>query len=95
MRIVFSKRAENRLRQIHTTIAQDNPISALKVTSRIRQVIELLAEFPYIGREWGDGSSRAMTVSGLPYRIHYRINPAADALEVITIVHTRMRSADL
>jgi mRNA-degrading endonuclease RelE of RelBE toxin-antitoxin system len=30
-------------------------------------------------------------VSGLPYRIHYRIDDVAEAVEIITIAHTRQK----
>ena len=46
----------------------------------------MLADFPEIAPEWDGGPTRALTVSGLPYRIHYRLRP--DAVEIIKIAHT-------
>ena len=77
-----------RLRQIHRYIAEDNPIAAERVASRIRQTVELLADFPRIGRIWEGGATRALNVSGLPYRVHYRIDEAATLVKIITIAHT-------
>ena len=88
MKVVFSDRAKLRLRQIRRYIAEDNPVAAERVTIRIRQTVELLADFPRIGRVWEDGATRALNVSGLPYRIHYRIDEAAVIVQIITIAHT-------
>ena len=88
MRVVFSGRAKLRLRQIRRYIAEDNPVAAERVAIRIRQTIELLADFPRIGRIREEGATRALNVSGLPYRVHYRIDEAAETVQIITIAHT-------
>jgi plasmid stabilization system protein ParE len=88
MNVVFSDRAKHRLHQIRRYIAEDNPVAADRVVIRIRQTVELLADFPRIGRKWESGANRALIVSGLPYRVHYRINEATATVEIITIAHT-------
>ncbi|MCA8928818.1 MAG: type II toxin-antitoxin system RelE/ParE family toxin [Alphaproteobacteria bacterium] len=90
MRIVFSPRALLRLREIQAYIAYDNVTAAARVVSRIRQSTEMLADFPLLGPAW-DAHSRALVVSGLPYRIHYQVNGNADAVEIITVVHMRQK----
>ena len=55
---------------------------------RIRQVIDLLADFPSLGPVWR-GGTRAVLVTGLPYRVHYRVE--ADRVVVVTIAHVRQR----
>ncbi|MEM9009793.1 MAG: type II toxin-antitoxin system RelE/ParE family toxin [Pseudomonadota bacterium] len=87
MRIVFAPRAIRRLREIQSYIALDNAGAAFRIAVRIRQTIELLADHPKLGRDW-DGRSRALLVSGLPYRVHYRIDEARQTVEIITIAHT-------
>ena len=38
------------------------------------------------------GPTRALVVSGPPYRLHYRINDAtAGLVEIITVAHMRQR----
>jgi plasmid stabilization system protein ParE len=46
----------------------------------------MLVDFPEIAPEWVGGPTRALAVSGLPYRIHYWLRQ--DAVEIITIAHT-------
>jgi len=88
MRVVFSPRSLQRLREIQAYIAYDNVTAAAKVVSRIRQCAEVLADHPKLGQVWDGGSTRAFRVSGLPYRIHYRINEEAEVVEIITVAHT-------
>lgn len=90
MKLILSPRAARRLREIQGHIALDASLHvALRVILRIRQSVEMLADFPQIGAPWQDGPTRALVVSGLPYRIHYRIK--GDAVEVLTVAHTSQR----
>jgi plasmid stabilization system protein ParE len=95
MKVVLSDRARLRLRQIHRYIAEDNPVAAERAAIRIRQTVELLADFPRIGRIWEDGETRALNVSGLPYRVHYRIDEDAELVQIITIAHTSRKMTRL
>ena len=88
MKLVFSRRSLVRLREIQSWIAYDNVTAAAQVVSRIRQCAELLADHPKLGTVWRNGPTRALVVSGLPYRIHYRFDEPADRVEVITVAHT-------
>ena len=90
MKVVFSPRALLRLREIQAYIAYDNVTAAATVMNRIRQSTEVLADHPMLGREW-DEFTRALVVSGLPYRIHYRIDESTEIVEVITVVHTSQK----
>ena len=90
MKLVLSPRAARRLREIQGHIALDASLNtALRVILRIRQSIERLADWPMIGTRWQDGPTRTLVVSGLPYRVHYRI--AGDVVEIITITHTSQK----
>ena len=57
----------------------------------IRQVIDMLVEFPKLGARWNDTRTRAITVTGLPYRIHYVVDEARSEVRVITIAHVRQQ----
>jgi len=45
LKVVFSDRARLRLHQIRSDIAEDSPTAAERVVVRIRQTVELLADF--------------------------------------------------
>lgn len=90
MKLIISPRADRRLREIQAYIALDaNLATALRVVLRIRQSAEMLTDFPMLAAEWEDGPTRALVVTGLPYRIHYRLKPGA--VEIITIAHTSQK----
>lgn len=91
MKLVLSPRAVRRLREIRSYIAYDDAVAAARVVERIRQSIEMLADHPGLGRPWDDGRTRALTVSGLPDRVHYRIVEDAERSEVITVAHLSQR----
>ncbi len=90
MKVVFSPLALMRLREIQAYIAYDNVTAAATVLSRIRQSTETLADHPKLGRQW-DARTRALVVSGLPYCIYYRIDEAAETVEIITVAHTSQK----
>ncbi|HEU0220785.1 MAG TPA: type II toxin-antitoxin system RelE/ParE family toxin [Paracoccaceae bacterium] len=91
MRLVFSPRSIMRMREIQAYIAHDNATAARRVVSRIRQSADMLADHPRLGTVWKGGPTRALVVSRLPYRIHYRIDETAGVVEVITVAHTSQK----
>lgn len=88
MRVELSARADAQLDGIAAFLTASNPEAARSVLDRIRQVIDLLADFPSLGPVWR-GGTRAVLVTGLPYRVHYRVE--ADRVVVVTIAHVRQR----
>ena len=58
------------------------------MVDRIIYTSELLGDFPMLRAVWEDGAARSLLVSGLPYRIHYRVVEAAGLVEIITVAHT-------
>jgi addiction module RelE/StbE family toxin len=88
VKLVFSPLSLRQLHEIQAYIAYDSPNAAARVVTRIRQSIEILADFPKLGRVWEDGPTRVLTVSGLPYRIHYRVLEEAEVVEILLVMHT-------
>ncbi|WP_196053584.1 type II toxin-antitoxin system RelE/ParE family toxin [Paracoccus lichenicola] len=89
MRIVLSDLSRRRLHEIQSYIAFHNARAATQVADRILYAAEMLADFPDLGTRWQGGSTRTLVVSGLPYRLHYRI--VGDTVQIITIAHTSQR----
>ena len=50
-KVVFSKKAESEYQEIWAFIAQDNPFYTLEVLEKIDKSIDVLTDFPNIGRE--------------------------------------------
>ena len=89
MKVVFTRRTERRLQQIRRHIAADDPAAAGRVIERIVASAEMPATRPRLGWPWQGGPTRAPRVPGLPYRLHYRIDAAAERIEVVTVAHLR------
>ncbi len=88
MKVVFSDLSRARLHDIQGYIAFHNIRAAQRVADRIIYAAEMLADHPHLGAPWQGGPTRALTVPGLPYRIHYRVDQGAGRVEVITVAHT-------
>ncbi len=86
MKVVFSDLSRRRLHEIQSYIALHNIRAAAKVVDRIIYATEMLGDHPKLGAEWQGGPTRALVVSGLPYRVHYRLNE--DRVEIITVAHS-------
>lgn len=89
MTVSFTPQARGDLQGIRDWIAQDDDRAADRVTSRILQTAMMLGQFPKLGRMGKIGGTREFSVTGLPYVIVYAI--ADDAVDVLTVMHTRRR----
>lgn len=86
MRIVFSPLARERLREIQAYIARENVAAAARVASTIRASIEMLSDYPEIGKIY-EGAVRRLNVSRYPYAIFYRVDHARGEVVILTIRH--------
>lgn len=93
MKVFLAPRARADLRAIHHYIAADNPPAAKRTLARIRRAVESLATFPELGRAWEGGPTRALSIAGIPYRIHYRVRE--DELEILRVFHTARLPPDV
>lgn len=92
MKVNFTPLAVSDLRAIHTYIATESPAAATKTLGRIRRAVASLETFPELGRPWEGGPTRALSIAGAPYRIHYRVRD--DELQVLRIYHTARMPPD-
>ncbi|SMN01402.1 hypothetical protein SPONN_2473 [uncultured Candidatus Thioglobus sp.] len=49
MKIIYTEQAKNQLQNIKVYISKDNKKNAIKYLLAIKQKIEILGDFPYIG----------------------------------------------
>jgi toxin ParE1/3/4 len=85
MRVTYLRGALRDLNSIFEYISADDPIAAQKVISRIREVADLLANAPHLGRP-GQRGRRFLSVAGLPYVIIHRIQ--GESVQIVAIFHT-------
>jgi len=87
MKARFTPSATRHLAAIAQYLTERNPDAARRVGERIREVIELLADFPEIGHLGTLNSTREIVIPGLPYIVVYRSEPERDALVILGVYH--------
>ena len=87
-KIVWSRQAREDLRDIVTFIAQDNPAMAESFGYRLMSKVDLLAQFPELGRVVPEEQDEAIREIILrPYRIVYQILAGKQTVAVARIWH--------
>ena len=87
LKLNFTPQARDDLIIIRDWIAIDNEQAADRVLSRIRQTVEMFAQFPMLGRKGRVADTREFPVTGLPYLIVYRI-ASNDDIDILTVMHS-------
>lgn len=84
MRVRYTPQALTDIQGIAGYVCRRNPSAAANVESAIRSLIELLADFPRIGRPRPELDARSIGVTRYPYTVYYRIEG-----NEVWIVHVR------
>jgi plasmid stabilization system protein ParE len=87
MKLLFSRRAACDLVQIADYIRQENPAAAQQVRATILESLNILAEFPRLGRLQTASDVRKYVTRKYPYLVYYRIDAAREEIVVLTIQH--------
>ncbi len=85
MSLIFRRKALNDLRAIFDYIRQDNVQSAFDTVRTILEAIELLKEFPLLGRPGIVPKTRELAIARTAYICVYRI--AKKTMEIVAIFH--------
>ena len=85
MTIVWSADAIGDLRALRAYIAEFDPTAATNVAQRILEAVEVLKDFPGIGRVGRKANTRELVVPGTPYFIPYRVT--GERVEIIAVIH--------
>jgi len=90
MKLRYTERAIADLEAIEAYIAQHNPRASVAVGERIRGAIELLADFPGLGRA-RDAEVRVLPLVTNPYVVYYSVDASADEVAILHVRHGRRR----
>lgn len=80
----LSAAAQNRFDQLDF-IAADNPTAALRLDKEIERQIDMLGQFPLMGREGRVKGTREMVIARTPFIAVYRIKNKR--IEILRILH--------
>lgn len=88
--IEFSSGAVRDLKEIFDWIAKDSSAAAFRVVGRLRQNIEVLDDFPQLGKTGRIENTFELSVSGLPYIVVYRsgVDGKSENILIDAILHT-------
>jgi toxin ParE1/3/4 len=95
-KIIWSEQARDDLQAIVLFIAQDNPPVAASFGFQLISKVDLLMEFPQIGRvvpEEQDESLREIVLR--PYRIIYQVLPKLQTIGIVRIWHGARGEPDI
>ena len=73
MKVRYTRQAISDLLSIADYIRERNPSAANEVETAIRSTINLLPDYPKIGRDRPDLDARALSIPRYPYTAYYRI----------------------
>jgi toxin ParE1/3/4 len=85
VKLVWTLMAVQNREQIFDYIALDNPQAALAVDEAISHQVELLQEFPELGRSGRVEGTREPVVQGTPFIVAYHVSK--DSVRILRILH--------
>ena len=85
LEIIWSPLARARLQEIRAYVANDKPVAAERLVTRIVAVTEALRIHPHLGRAGIEPGVRELVIGGTPYIAIYRIR--SQKVIINTIVH--------
>jgi toxin ParE1/3/4 len=86
VKVRWRENAKLDLKEIHATIAEDNPAAARRVVRAIRQETALLVKHPLLGREGRVEGTRELVIRRYSYTVAYQVTPAKQ-VEVLAVIH--------
>jgi len=89
MQLNFAPLALVEIKEIHTYIAEQDPLAANRVRDAILIGAQRLLDFPEKGRRGVIEGTRELVLTGVPYVLVYEMNEATQVIEVLNIWHDR------
>jgi toxin ParE1/3/4 len=87
MKLRFTRRATEDLAGIGNYTAEQNPAAAVRVRSAILDTLQLLVEYPQIGRAQTVEGVRKIVTRRYSYVIYYSVDADAHEAIIISVQH--------
>lgn len=89
MKLQWTNAAIKDLVQVRLQIAESSPDAAAEIAARLLQAVEVLVEYPDIGRGGRAQGTEELVVAGTPYIVVYRRMRAK--VQLLRVLHGRQR----
>ncbi len=86
MKLRYTRKATRELSEILDYTAVQSPVGERHVSGRLRDMIDLVSQYPEVGRITSKGGLRRLAVALYPYILFYRI--ANDAVVIHGMRHS-------
>jgi toxin ParE1/3/4 len=73
MKIIWTQSALDDLQNIREFIHEQNPMAVKRISSRIQEVAQLIAEHPAIGKSGRLKNTKEIVITGTPFFITYSV----------------------
>ena len=87
MKLLFTRRATGDIEAIAAYVRRENPAAAQRVRATILASLNVLVEFPRLGRLQANTTVRKYVTPKYPYLVYYEIDEQRDALVALTVRH--------
>jgi len=87
MKLRFTPQATRDLTEIADYIRAENPAAAQRVRDSILESLQLLSDFPEIGRRQTEQGVRKHVTRKYGYLVYYSIDAPSDEIAILTIQH--------
>jgi len=89
LKLKWTKQALEQLKTAHNYIAEENPVVAQIVATRIWDATETLLTQPEIGRLGRIAGTREWVIGKTPYLLAYAIK--GDTVQILRVIHSKQR----
>jgi len=88
-KVIWSRTAEERLRENITYYAEQNPTAAWRIYVEVLERAEILAPHPEIGRKGRVKETREFVLTGTPFILIYHV--INNQVEILNVLHGAQR----
>ncbi len=89
MKLKWTRLALQDMQHLHGYIAEDNPIAARQMVSRIFEAVQNLKKHPNMGRAGRCSGTRELILAQTPYIVVYALKE--NEIQIVAVIHVSMR----
>jgi plasmid stabilization system protein ParE len=93
LKVLYTSAGLDDLGSVLGSVAAYSPQSAKRAQSRIRTLVDLLKQYPFLGSRTDDPEIRRLTITPYPYLVFYQVTD--EAVIIHAVRHGAQNPADM